>query len=295
MLNACRNYIKQQHGLQLNRSTRLRVAIILFTILASVSVLAQHVRIDGITQFAQGLVINAGQIQTANGTAAAPSLIFGASGPGWYRISAGVIGLGSAGTATPYMALGNSGLFISAGNPIAWSATGDAFGTDDTGISRLGAGMIAFGNGTQGNASANLSANSYTTQNGGAFTVGGRAAFISPADGVFTVTNNANTIGSNLKTDALPTVASGFGTSPAITAGSTPFAGSINVGTGGTATTGVINFNGTAFSSAPFCIADTQTSNTASRVTTSTTQLTLTTTVAWTASDIVSWICVSAK
>lgn len=123
----------------------------------------------------------------------------------------------------------------------------------------------------------------------------GRAFFGSPADGIFTINNNALTIGSELKIDALPTVASGFGTSPSITAGSTPFAGSINVGTGGVAVAGTLNFNGTAFPSAPFCTVSTATTNAVTRASPSTTQLALNSTTAWTASDIVSWVCVSAK
>lgn len=117
------------------------------------------------------------------------------------------------------------------------------------------------------------------------------------ADGAILFANNAFTIGNTLKTDALPTVASGFGTSPAVTAGSTPFSGSINVGTGGVATTGVINFNGTAFpTAAPFCLANPSLTNVPTRATTvSTTQLTLTTSTAWTASDVVGWICVGTK
>ncbi len=123
----------------------------------------------------------------------------------------------------------------------------------------------------------------------------GRAVILSPVDGVITLNNNAAAIGSQLKVDALPTVASGFGTSPAITAGSTPLAGSVNVGTGGTATSGIINFNGTAFTAAPFCIADSTSSNITTRTSASTTQLTLTTTVAWGASDVLDWICISSK
>lgn len=122
-----------------------------------------------------------------------------------------------------------------------------------------------------------------------------RAVAQSLSDGTLNISNQAITIGSQIKADALPTVASGFGTSPAVTAGSTPLAGSINIGTGGTATSGIINFNGTAFPSAPFCLAGDQSSNIAVRASTTTTQLTLTVTVAWSASDIVSWHCISSK
>ena len=122
-----------------------------------------------------------------------------------------------------------------------------------------------------------------------------RLTMTSPSDGALVLENSALTIGSNFKVDALPTVSSGFGTTPGVTAGSTPLAGSVNVGTGGVATSGVINFNGTAFPSAPFCSIGLSASGTATDYTASTTQLTLTTTVAWTASTIVTWICVSSK
>lgn len=115
------------------------------------------------------------------------------------------------------------------------------------------------------------------------------------ANGLLPITKGDKSIGSTIKVDALPTVGSGFGTSPSVTAGSTPFAGSVNVGTGGAATTGVITFGGTAFPSAPFCTYSTTTTNGVTRGTPTTTQLTLNSTTAWTASDIVSWHCISAK
>jgi hypothetical protein len=130
---------------------------------------------------------------------------------------------------------------------------------------------------------------------GGIHWLGGTALTSANTDGHLTMTNDAGTIGSRLKMDALPTVASGFGTSPSITAGSTPLAGSVNVGTGGIATSGVINFNGTAFPSAPFVVATTSLTNAVVRATASTTQLTLTSTTAWTASDVITWHAISSK
>ncbi len=123
----------------------------------------------------------------------------------------------------------------------------------------------------------------------------GRSVILSPVDGIITVNNNANTIGAKLKVDALPTVASGFGVSPAVTAQSTALAGSINVGTGGVATSGVIDFNGAAFSTAPFCLADSTTSNITTRTSSTTTQLTLTTTVAWSSGDVLNWMCIGPR
>ena len=123
-----------------------------------------------------------------------------------------------------------------------------------------------------------------------------RAEMESPADGHIILENYVAALGSRLKFDALPTVSSGFGTTPGITAGSTPLAGSVNVGTGGVATSGVINFNGAAFPSAPFCTVTPSLTNVPTRPTTvSATQLTLTTSTAWTASDIIFYQCISAK
>lgn len=143
-------------------------------------------------------------------------------------------------------------------------------------------------------ATSNLTATG-NVLSGASFIVPGAGAWLGSADGVWVLRNNGNTIGSELKVDALPTVGSGFGTSPSVTAGSTPFAGSVNVGTGGAATSGVITWGGTAFPSSPFCDYSTTTTNAVTRGTPTTTQLTLNSTTAWTASDIVSWICVSSK
>jgi hypothetical protein len=122
-----------------------------------------------------------------------------------------------------------------------------------------------------------------------------RSAIRSSSDGIMSMENVASTIGSKFKVDALPTVNAGFGTSPGITAGSTPFAGSVNVGTGGVATTGTIDFNGTAFPSAPFCALSTTTATYTAITAISTTQLTLTGAAAWPGSTVISWVCVSAK
>lgn len=122
-----------------------------------------------------------------------------------------------------------------------------------------------------------------------------RAVMSSPANGIMTVSNNAVTIGSELKVDALPTVAANFGTSPSVTAGSTPFSGQVNVGTGGIATVGTINFNGTAFPSAPFCVVTANQGAGVQQVSMSTTQLSINTSVAWPASTLLNWMCISAK
>jgi hypothetical protein len=115
------------------------------------------------------------------------------------------------------------------------------------------------------------------------------------ANGNLSIANNAETIGSRLKVDALPTVGSGFGGTPAVVAGSTPLAGSVDVGSGGVATSGVITFNGTAFPSTPFVTITCSAGAVPTTVVATTTQLTLTTSVAWPANTIVNWHCISAK
>lgn len=142
-----------------------------------------------------------------------------------------------------------------------------------------------------------LLSQSYITTAGGQYFLGGSGGPSLTAVGTAGTFNiqSAGALGVNINVSALPTVASGFGTSPAIIAGSTPLAGGVNVGTGGIATSGVINFNGTAFPSAPFVVAMNTTTGAILRATATTTQLTITATVAFTASDIVNWICFSSK
>jgi hypothetical protein len=139
------------------------------------------------------------------------------------------------------------------------------------------------------------SSGTVNTAGSGAFFWSTRALMRSPVNGVVTVSNFAETIGSELKVDALPTVGSGFGTSPAVIAGSTPLAGAVNVGTGGSATTGVITFGGTAFPSTPFVVCTCSLGAVPTVCVATTTNLTFTTSVAWPASTILNWIVISSK
>lgn len=135
------------------------------------------------------------------------------------------------------------------------------------------------------------------TSAAGAFGFAGRGYWQAPANGVFTFANAALTIGSEFKVDALPT-AGACGTSPAVTAGSTPLAGSIMAGTD-TPASCVVVFGGTSFPSAPFCTANVVTTTAASTraigTLSTTTQLTLTPATAFAASSTVSWHCISSK
>lgn len=140
-----------------------------------------------------------------------------------------------------------------------------------------------------------LNSGSFSTPSTTLWFWNGRSVLASTADGMMNLSNNAQTIGSRFKADALPTVSSGFGTSPAVVAGSTPFAGGVNVGTGGVATTGIVAFNGTAFPTAPYCVVANTSSTGTVQSSASTTQLTIANSGAWTAGNQVNWVCISAK
>lgn len=121
--------------------------------------------------------------------------------------------------------------------------------------------------------------------------------FARGAAGVLHLTGTSGTNGIRLQFNGLPTIGT-CGTSPAITALSRDTAGSVNVGTGGTATSCTVNFNAT-WTNAPFCTANGTTTTPANvravAASASTTVLTLTAASAWAASEVVAWTCVGPK
>lgn len=125
-----------------------------------------------------------------------------------------------------------------------------------------------------------------------------RGVFKSPSDGNVALTNNAQTIGSQLKADALPTVSACGAGSPAVVAGSTPMSGAVTIGTTSVATC-TITFNGTAYPSAPHCNGAVETTTAANAramgYSASTTVLTIVPSAAWADSSVVNWDCFSAK
>lgn len=108
--------------------------------------------------------------------------------------------------------------------------------------------------------------------------------------GVFTNTV-ANIAGGGIWiSNTAPTISSGFGTSPSIVANNGTAAFTLNVGTGGTATTGVIGLP--ASNTGWNCFATDRNSNIVTRETATTTNsATLTAASAWTASDILQVSC----
>lgn len=135
-----------------------------------------------------------------------------------------------------------------------------------------------------------------TVSGTGDVTWSARTNLTAPAAGVFLLANGQNATGLRMQFGNIPAIGSGFGTSPAMVAGSSDSAFSVNVGTGGAATSGVVNFAST-WAVAPMCIGQDQTTVGAGvqKVTATTSAATITTAVAWTASDIVTVHCFGPK
>jgi hypothetical protein len=127
--------------------------------------------------------------------------------------------------------------------------------TANTGVQRDSAGVVGIVNGTQGTTAANY---------------------------------RDLKLRHTLASGTAPSITSGFGTAPAI-AGADG-AGRLTVGTGGTSATGVITF-GTAFSTAPACVANDESTIKLVQATATTTTLTLTAAAAFTAADLLTWNC----
>jgi len=127
------------------------------------------------------------------------------------------------------------------------------------------------------------------------FSWNGRSLAFSPVDGAVSFTTSDPLVsGIRLQFAAAPTIASGFGTTPSITADSTDTAGQVNVGTGGAASAGIINF-ATTWASAPFVVAMNASTGLVLKAIATTTQLTITSSAAFTAGDLINWICIGAN
>lgn len=206
----------------------------------------------------------------------------------------------------PYSANVQMPAFVSASSGAGALADGTsgapsiAFASEPTlGCYRSAAGTITCTGGLALSASNSFSAGGDITL-GAANMVrfGARLKFRSPADGIYTALNSAETIGAEFKVDALPVASSCGAGSPAVVAGSTPMSGSVTVGTGGPLTC-TITFGGTAYPSAPHCNGAVETTTAANAramgYSASATVLTIVPSAAWADSSVVNWDCFSSK
>jgi hypothetical protein len=194
---------------------------------------------------------------------------------------------------TEALRLRTSGVLLPDGTSGAPAA---AFASEPTlGVWRSGAGNVTL-QGILNTTGVISSASSVAAAAAASFQLTSRATISAPAVGAVNLQNWAATVGAQFKVDALPTVTAGGGTSPAVTAGSTPLAGSVNVGSGSPGATITITFGGTAFPSAPFAVCMNVTTGLAVKATASTTTLVITPqTGNFGASDVIVWHCISSK
>jgi hypothetical protein len=141
---------------------------------------------------------------------------------------------------------------LASGKIMAWSSSAtDSTTTKDTGLSRNAAGIVEVNNGT---------ATTYRDLKLRHTLLGGTA----------------------------PTIASGFGTTPAIAGADS--AGRVTVGSGGIALTGAVTF-GTTWTTAPSCVCNNEVTTLLCKATATTTTLTMASASAWTAADTLTWLC----
>jgi hypothetical protein len=212
-----------------------------------------------------------------NGTSGAPAYSFAASPTsGWFWNSNSFLQLTMGGV--PGWMTGGPNIQMPTAGLLGFSSTADPnSGALDVAWSRCAANVLCAGNGTQGNTSAEIRASQVT-------------------------------LGNNLKSQNLllsivnPTISSGFGTSPSVTNSNGTAAFVVNVGTGGTANSGVIGMP--SANAGYVCNVSNRTAKAANRadntVQTATTGTTITiqnqttstgAALAWTASDIVTLNC----
>jgi hypothetical protein len=169
----------------------------------------------------------------ADGTAAAPSITFGTdSDTGFFAAAAGFTGYTADGVSR--FLIGTEGIRIGSGRQIGWSSSADpAGGGADTILCRGAANVIGIGGCTSSFPAIKRSTNNIQVR------LADDSAF-----SALTASNLAFTSGvlavNLLMTTTAPTISAGFGTSPSIPNSNGTAAFTVNVGTGGTASSGTI-------------------------------------------------------
>jgi hypothetical protein len=245
---------------------------------------------------------SASQVLAVDGSVSAPSVSFaGDTGTGFYRAGAGDVRFATSGVAQFRIVANN--IVLRDAEALSWSSTSDPGGSADTTLARGTPGRFTF-TGTAGpmlqlggttSSFAGLKGNGTTIE---AKTADDSAYANVTANG-FQFRGNINNLGTLVISATAPTISSGFGTSASVVNPNGTAAFTVNVGTGGAASSGVIGLP--AASHGWFCDAllenqlpTIQTKQSASTTTTVTiTNYTVATgaTAAWAASQIVVLSC----
>jgi hypothetical protein len=243
-------------------------------------------------QLAPAVVVfpgSASQVLAVDGTAAAPSISFASQpGLGMYRKAGDQLGFVVPAYSTTAAIFGlTSSVNIGSAAAFGWSSAADAFSGLDTSFTRSAAGTVALTGTTPmiqlGGTTSSFPALKRNGANIQALLADSSAYAFFQAHSYFIG-------GTLLLSGNAPTISSGFGTSPSIVNSNGPGAFTVNVGTGGVATSGVIGLS--TATTGWNCFVIDRTNNTVTRETaTTTTSVTLTAAAAWAASDILQVSC----
>lgn len=218
--------------------------------------------------------VTTGPVLASDGTAAAPSYSFASQpGLGLYRASTGQIAIGNDSVSGSIPIAFSDSLKLGSAVALSWSSATAATGAQDVSLSRGAANRLDL-----------ATADSFNL-------VGGGGSLQMAAKVVISST--------------APTIASGFGTSPSIVASNGTAAFTVNVGTGGTASNGVITLP--AATTGWICHVENLTGTLGNYANQRTVQIASTTTgitlenqtistgaaLAWTASDVLVVTCIA--
>jgi len=195
-------------------------------------------------------------------------------------------------------AVGGSGATFTGSTTIgAFSGNAQTSASNNT-LLGINAGLLVTTGGTNTVVGANVGSTTLTTGSGNIL-IGTSSAVTTPA----AATSNYLRVGTLIADMTAPTIGSGFGTSPSVSNGVSNAAFTVTVGTGGTATSGVVNFTNAAPHGWACDVTDSTTTSTTVFMTksspTSTTSVTFTNystagvAAAWVAGDVLVAKCLA--
>jgi hypothetical protein len=227
---------------------------------------------------------SANSVLAVDGTALAPSWSFSSeSGTGFRRSATGTIIYDVIGSDAIAFGGNSVGIILHTASPLQWGSA--AVSSPDTALARTAAGKISL-TGTTPMLQLGGTTSSFPALKGSGANLLVRLADDSAAATIFGNIGVTNVMFSA----GVPTISSGFGTSPSILSNNGSGTFRVNVGTGGVATSGVVGMPTAA--AGWNCQVIDMTNNTVTRETASTTTtVTVTAAAAWAASDTLIFNC----